>query len=293
MMFNDFDNAMQLIASGKLEEAITALENMLLDDPKNADILYNLGMCFTDTNQPDKAVRVLRKSIEYNPGHSNSYVALGYAYSKLGDIEGAKKLFLDALNLDPSNSYAMRNLGGLFGKSGDTEKSLDYLKKAYELNPTDDNTIYGLGCAYQANKEYEKADTLYLLLLDTDASYKLKELARDGRREIAFINYKAKGLRMDAVMYMVSALRLYHEQSDTKIKEIAYEIAVKGRSGLDINNPDKKYSINSLPGEFTGLHLLCYMYVGFNKIAPQENLGMDLSAEYDLALKLFEEKEPA
>jgi hypothetical protein len=28
MMFNDFENAMQLIASGELEEAITALENI-------------------------------------------------------------------------------------------------------------------------------------------------------------------------------------------------------------------------------------------------------------------------
>ena len=75
-----------------------------------------------------------------------------------------------------------------------------------------------------------------------------------------------------------------------RIKEITFEIALKGRGGFDINNPDKKYTINSLPGEFTGLQLVSYMYVGFQKIATEQNIGVDLSKEYDTAVELFKDK---
>jgi tetratricopeptide (TPR) repeat protein len=286
-----FKEAVNLASSGRLEEAKNVFEEILLEDPKNADVLYNLGMCFTDLGQPDDAITVLKKSIGYNPKYSNSYVALGYAYAKTGDRESATKYFLEALQLDPDNSYAMRNLGGLFGKSGDMEKSLYYLDKAYKINPSDANTVYGLGYCYQQLKNYQKADQYYRKVLEMDASSNLKELARDGLREIAMIHLKSKGLRMDAVMYMVSALRQFERESESRVREITFEISLKGRGGFDINNPDKEYTIHSLPGAFTGLQLVSYMYVGFKKIAPNQDTGVDLSQEYEMALQLFESKE--
>ncbi len=96
---------------------------------------------------------------------------------------------------------------------------------------------------------------------------------------------------MDAVMYMVSALKLFEKESEDRVREITFEIAFKGRSGLDVNNPDKKYTIRSLPGVFTGLQLVSYMYVGFKKIAPDQDTGMDLSQEYTMALQLYEDRE--
>jgi tetratricopeptide (TPR) repeat protein len=288
---NKFQEAVTLASSGQFSEAKLLFEEIILEDPKNPDILYNLGMCFTDLGQPDKAIIVLKKSIEYNPKHSNSYVALGYAYTKMGDSESAKKYLLNALKLDPNNSYAMRNLGGIFGKNGDTEKSLYYLEKAYQINSLDATTIYGLGYCYQQLKDYQKADQFYRKLLDMDSPSNLKELAQSGLREIAETTLKSKGFRFDTVMYMLSALKLFNREADSKVREITFEIAMKGRSGLDINNPDKKYTINSLPGEFTGLQLVSYMYVGFKKIAPEQDIGVDFSIEYSTAMKLFESKE--
>jgi tetratricopeptide (TPR) repeat protein len=283
--------AVDLATSGRLAEAKSVFEEILLEDPRNSEVLYNLGMCFTDLSQPDKSVTVLKKSIEYNPNHSNSYVALGYTYSKMGDSESAKKYFLYALKLDPDNSYAMRNLGGIFGKNGDIEKSLYYLEKSQVLNPSDVLTIYGLGYCYQELKDYQKADQYYHRLLEIGAPSNLKELARDGLRDIAITTLKSKGFRMDAVMYMLSALKLFKEVSENRVREISFEIALKGISGLDINNPDKKYTINSLTGIFTGLQLVSYMYVGFKQIAPDQDLGMDFSIEYDMAIKLADSEE--
>ena len=286
-----FEEAMDAIDHGDYAQAKNRFEEVLREDPRNPDVLYNLGMCFTELGQPDKAIIALKKSIEYNPEHSNSYVALGYAYSKVGETNAATRYLLKALDLDPDNAYAMRNLGGIFGKSGDIEQSLFYLDKAYRIDPSDANTVYGLAYCCQQMEDYQKADQYYRKLLGMDAPSELEELARDGLREIAMIHLKSKGLRMDAVMYMVSALELFEREPEERVKEISFEIALKGRGGLDINNPDKKYTISSLPGTFTGLQLVSYMYVGFKKITLDQDIGVDLSQEYAMAMKLFEEDE--
>lgn len=42
-----------------------------------------------------------------------------------------------------------------------------------------------------------------------------------------------------------------------------------------------------MPGAFSGLHLMCYMFVGFKAIAPDQDIGFDLSREYELATQMF------
>lgn len=281
-----FQEAMNLINRGKLQEAKNLFEETLMDDPRNVDALYNLGMCFTDLGQPEKAIIPLKQCIKYKPDYSNAHVALGFAYSTMGDFENAKKYSFDALEIDPRNSFALRNLGALFGRIGDLEKSLYYLEKAYEINSLDPNTVYGLGYAYEQIKDYEKADNYYKEVLKMDAPPNLRNLAKDRLRKIAVSHFKSKGFRMDAVFYLINALKLFEQKTESEVRNIAFEIGLKGQRGLDINNPEKKYSLNTLEGEFTGLQLICYMYVGFKKIDPSLDVGVDLSDEYSMALKL-------
>jgi hypothetical protein len=56
---------------------------------------------------------------------------------------------------------------------------------------------------------------------------------------------------------------------------------------LDVLNPDIKYSLKSMKGEFTGLQLVSYMYVGFKIFAPEVDVGMDFSEEHKTANELF------
>ncbi len=51
-----------------------------------------------------------------------------------------------------------------------------------------------------------------------------------------------------------------------------------------------KYQLKSLPGNFSGLHLVCLMYVAFKSIAPDTDVGFDLSKEYAAAQALHGEK---
>jgi hypothetical protein len=58
----------------------------------------------------------------------------------------------------------------------------------------------------------------------------------------------------------------------------ALEIAVLGRSSLDINGPADKYRLKALPGKFSGLHLLAIMYTALRQIDPTMDTGADFSA---------------
>jgi len=281
------DDAIELLKSGKLVQAKPILEKILKNDPTNIDALYDLGMCFTELSQPGKAIPLLKRCVELKPDFANAFVALGFAYERTNDSENAKKYFLEAIKIDPNNSYALRNLGGLFGKSSDLEKAIYYLEKSYRINPLEPMTVYGLGHIYKLIEEYEKADEFFRKVLTMDAPENLKSLAKDGLREIAVSNLKSRGFRIDAVFYLLAALQFFKQKRDEEVKNISFEIALKGGEGFDINNPQKIYRIKLLEGEYTGLQLVCYMYAGFKRIDHSLDIGIDLSKEYQFAMKLF------
>lgn len=289
---SDINYALMLIKANKLEGAKDVLEELLQSDPVNRDILYNLGMCYTELNIPGKAVATLSECIRYYPHYSNAYVALGFAYSRLAEDERAKDNFLKALEIEPSNPYALRNLGGLYGKENDYEKAIQCLEKSFSINPEDQQTAYGLGYSYFHIGKIDKSDKYFKIAIDLDESTKIADMAKDLRREIAEINLKAKGFRPDAMFYCLSALQFFKDKTPEKVRQVAFEIGMKGRQGLDINNPDKKYTLDSMGGSFTGLQLVSYMYVGFKMIDPKLNIGLDLSEEYEQALGLFSKERP-
>src|SRR3989338_6396813 len=253
----DFKTALALLKNGKFKDACEILEDLITRDPPNSDMLYNLGMCYTELGKPEAAIRTLTQCIQHAPGFANAYVAMGFAYAELNDFAKAKEFLFKALDIEPNNPYAFRNLGGVFGKEENFANALYYLKKAHEIN----------------------------------AHAFLKDMAKDRLREIAVTNAKSHGFRPDAMYYCLNALKLFSTKEFDEVRKISYEIAMKGRDGLDINNPNKKYTLNSLPGYFSGIQLLCYMYVGFKRIAPKEDVGIDFSAEYRMASELFDSED--
>jgi tetratricopeptide (TPR) repeat protein len=288
----DITYALMLIKANKFEGARDLLEELLQSDPGKQDILYNLGMCYTELDEPEKAVKTLSECIRYYPHYSNAHVALGFAYSRLADDEKAKDHFLRALEIEPSNPYALRNLGGLYGKENDYEKAIQCLEKSFSINPEDQQTAYGLGYSYFHTGKINQADEYFKITIDLNESTKIASMAKDLMREIAEIKLKAKGFRADAMFYCLSALQFFKDKAQEQVKQIAFEIGMKGRQGLDINNPGKKYTLDSMDGYFTGLQLVSYMYVGFKMIDTKLDVGLDLSEEYKQALGLFSKERP-
>ena len=89
-------------------------------------------------------------------------------------------------------------------------------------------------------------------------------------------------------MYCLAAMDKFAKDGPGVRQSVTFEIAMLGRNGLDINDPTQKYTLKSMPGKFSGLQLVSYMYVGMRQLAPEMNPGIDLSKEYAAAMQMRE-----
>ena len=91
-------------------------------------------------------------------------------------------------------------------------------------------------------------------------------------------------------MYMLGAMQYFDTLEPIEVHRIALEIAMVGVTGI---NPNKKYSIKSLPGrEFGGYELLAYYYVSWARAIPNklEDLGLPFNKAYETALQMYNAK---
>ncbi|MBN1236657.1 MAG: tetratricopeptide repeat protein [Methanotrichaceae archaeon] len=216
-------------------------------------------------------------------------MALALGFQRAGDLPRAREYAMQALAADPSNPVAIKNLGAIFGQEGDSLRALYYLRRSLEADPKDPQTVYGLAFAYMELGDIEQAQKHFQMVLDMPAAEELRALARNGLREIAVRGLKSRGLRMDAVFYLLDAMRLFAGKSLQEVREIAFEIGMLGQHGLDINDPTETHVLRSLPGRvFSALQLICIMYAGFKRIEPGMDIGVDLGEEWGMAERLNE-----
>ncbi|MBA2453180.1 MAG: tetratricopeptide repeat protein [Chloroflexia bacterium] len=285
------ERAISLLQTGELVKAVPFLEALIAVEPDNVDALYNLGMAFSDLGRLDEAKMYLLKAIHIQPDHSNALTALGVALQRSGDPEAARRRLEQAVKIDQSNGYAYRNLGAVLGTLGEWNEAEPAFRKACQLLPEDQPSVFGLAevLAKSGNTDrLDEADKAYERAIRIDPDSQISEMARQARSRIAQSNFRQAGgaLRPDGVMYCLGALEKFEHMSQSEVQAVAFEIAMLGRRGIEVNDPDVTYALRSLPGSYTGLHLMALMYVGFKQIAPDLDSGFDLKAEYKTAQQL-------
>ena len=223
----------------------------------------------------------------------NGRVALGVAHARAGRIDDAISVLAPAVEADPENPWARRNLAAMLGKNGQNEEAVAHLREAVRILPTDQQSLYGLAhtiAALGSAERISEADELFHRAIDVDPDSDLAEICRKELSQIAHREFRGragKAPRMDAVMYCAAAMRMFAQMPIEQVRKITFEIAMLGMKGFDVNDPAQKYRLRSLPGEFSGLHLVCIMDVGTKLIDPSADTGFDLSREYEEAKKLF------
>jgi tetratricopeptide (TPR) repeat protein len=284
------EHAVGLLSAGDYPSAEPLLRALLAHDANNTDALLNLGMMLSDQRNLTEAAALLRRFVDLVPDSSHGWTALGVAQSRDGDVRGATTSLERALEIDPQNAYALRNLGALLGDES-PEQALPILERAARLMPEDQAAQYGYAqCLLKLGKTGD-ADPVFVRAIQLSPLSDIAELARTARTSIAHQSLRSAaggGARPDAVFYCLDGLQKFRDLGDPKTRAIVFEIAMLGRSGLDINDPAKKYSLRSLPGTFSGLHLVSLMYTGLQLIDPRSDAGIDLSQEFATAKALFE-----
>ena len=116
------------------------------------------------------------------------------------------------------------------------------------------------------------------------------EAARRAPTKLAESTLRKRGIKGEhpyAVFHRLVALQNFAKMTDYLVKPIMFEIAMKGRQGLDISNPDVRYSFKTIEGDFSRLQAVCYIYVAMQRLMPDVNVGIDVSSEYAKATAMF------
>ena len=285
-----FERCLGLLKQGNYREAEPLLHSLHARFPDDQEVLFNYGMMFSDQGRLDQACRLLEQLVELAPGHSPGWTALGVAHARNRDKQRGLAAFQTALQLDPANAYAMRNAAAILAETSPTD-AIPLYEKAVELLPEDQRTLFGYGACLLRLGRQEEADPILIKCIDINPLSDVAEEARTARTKLAHENMRgnvAGGVRPDVVMYLVGAMQRFRDLGRVKTGAITIEVAMLGRNGLDINDPAQKYTLKSLPGKFSGLHLVSIMYAGVKLLDPKQDAGIDLSREYAEAKKLFD-----
>jgi tetratricopeptide (TPR) repeat protein len=157
-----------ILTKGNYADGILLLELFLSDEPENTDLLYNLGMAYSDQNNLQRAIELLGKLVILEPSHVNGRVAVGVAFIRNNETEQGVRELKVAAQQEPDNLWAQKNLGAGLLKLERFSEALEHLRVATELAPEDQQSWYGYGQALESMDRVEEADKAYLQAIEID-----------------------------------------------------------------------------------------------------------------------------
>lgn len=156
---HDLNEALALMNSGRVLEAIRSLKEIVRDDPKSGAAYFYLSTLYTELGEYDAAGRYLLRAIETGANK-------GACYNQLGMIEYRQKrwrpalgFFEQALKAGVGKDEAMvwRNIGNVQVELFEREKALAAYQRALSIQPKDARTRLALGQFYLERNEPETA----------------------------------------------------------------------------------------------------------------------------------------
>ena len=119
---------------GRDEEALQLLNTVILQQPDQAEALYDAAMLAEKLGRMDVVESNLRRVIHLRPENAHAYNALGYSFADRGiRLDEAYKLIAKATELAPEDPFIMDSMGWVLFKQGDFQGALVFLQKAYVI----------------------------------------------------------------------------------------------------------------------------------------------------------------
>lgn len=137
----DFD------AGGFRDRAISAYEEVLAGQPRNAQALERLAVLLHDAQDTPRALAVLKKFRKRDKASADAlevkvHLAHARAAAATGDDDGARASLKRCLKRDPQCAEGWTLLGELEAERGKTAKALDAWKKAAASDPEVAQLVY-------------------------------------------------------------------------------------------------------------------------------------------------------
>ena len=149
MSISYIDSIITLFSSEKFQDALNAIEELIIESPNDA-LLFNIrGACYAGLNQLNLAIENYKKAIAINPEYSKAHFNLAGVYHELDEFDASIQSYQNAIIIEPSNAEAQNNLGNLLIDSIVLDSAIESYYKAIRIKPDYVEAYYSLGTSYQ------------------------------------------------------------------------------------------------------------------------------------------------
>ena len=126
-------SAANLSATGRLNEAATALSDALRQDESAHEVRYQLSLIEAQLGHLTVAEELARGAA--STGGDIYARGLGHILGKIGNLKEAEVWLIRALRLDANDAWAHANLGAVYGDQRKLEEALACLEMALSIQP--------------------------------------------------------------------------------------------------------------------------------------------------------------
>jgi tetratricopeptide (TPR) repeat protein len=149
--------AIELHKAGRLAEAEKLYRDLLQQNPRDANLLYLLGLTALATSRHQRAADLLSRSIRINPHFAPAHLNLGFALTALNRPKEALARYDEAITRAPDLVDAHYNRGILLKDTGQPLAALVSFDQALALRPDDPEALNSRGLALDALKRHPEA----------------------------------------------------------------------------------------------------------------------------------------
>lgn len=235
IMKDKIDKAIECFKNKDWNGAIDLFTSVLEVETDSAEIYNNLGLCYANIGDEEKAEKNYLRCIELNPELAQCYInlvdlyykqrrlgeginILSYAIDMLPDdiifrhylarfyMEDSKgDLAIDELTYilerQPDNYDAYYDLAKVYFEFGNYDSAIENLENVLEYKQDNELIYYYLAEAYQANDEIDKAISNFLKAIATNNKF------APAYKKVAIL-FMARGDYQDAVEYLEDYMNL-------------------------------------------------------------------------------------
>lgn len=181
------EQANQFFLEGKYDEALALLNQFLEKNPEAYQTHINIGDCYKEKREYDKAVEEYNLVIEMAKKDeemgkemtAKALAGIGECYLRREDFEKAQDFFKKSIELLPDNEILAYNVGEIYFSNRKLDEAIQYYALASKIKPDWSISYYKIGLVYLNKTEYDKASESFKKFLELEPDSEMAGTVRN------------------------------------------------------------------------------------------------------------------